>query len=130
MYCFFLTNTHMINICKTSYNIKKRQNKKSPIGDFFLSLHNKKTLSALILPTEVDLISKVAKISLSAGLLARNHLPLSLPIPPDAVQWFRILLRRKSHPSYSSGGCCSISLHSLFNLSRITCCGAGTLINH
>ena len=79
MYCFFLTNTHMINICKTSYNIKKRQNKKSPIGDFFLSLHNKKTLSALILPTEVDLISKVAKISLSAGLLARNHLPLFLP---------------------------------------------------
>lgn len=36
----------------------------------------------------------------------------------------------KSHPSYSSGGCCSFSLHSLFNLSHITYCGAGMQINH
>ena len=67
-----------------------------------MSLHNKKTLSALILPTEVDLISKVAKISLSAGLLARNHLPLFLPIPPDTVQWFEADLTNMSDHLLSS----------------------------
>ena len=94
MYCFLLTNTHMINICKTSYNIKKRQNKKSPIGDFFLSLYNKKTLSALILPTEVDLISKVAKISLSAGLLARTQLIFYLPMNLSGYSLFTVALNK------------------------------------
>lgn len=122
-----------------SYTLKKSLYARKLYRDFifkhrilYQKIHTEKNVF-MSFPSHRGSLPSKRCVSVSVQQVSWLEITFLFPFPYHLMQYsgsdsdrvntsFRIYssyqFQRKSHPSYSSGGCCSISLHSLFNLSR------------